>query len=169
MHKREFNILEAKKIIEYDPMTGLIKWKDNRKKKFNCWFAGYNKANGYQEIYIKNTKILVHRLAWAFVYGEHPKGLIDHINGNPSDNRISNLRCVTDLENNQNISKPTKASKSGVRGVHFSSRINRWIAQITVNRKCSHLGCFKTIEDAKEAYLKAKKEFHSAPILAFKD
>lgn len=169
MHKREFNILEAKEILEYDPMTGLVKWKDSSKKKFAGWFPGYEKHLGYKEIYVGKTKVLVHRLAWAFVYGEHPKGLIDHINGNSSDNRISNLRCVTDLENNQNISKAKKTSKSGVRGVHFSSRINRWIAQITVNRKCSHLGCFKTVEDATKTYLKAKKEFHSAPILAFKD
>ena len=169
MRKREFSIVEAKKVIEYNPITGLIRWKNSNRKKFADWFSGYEKNRGYKEIWIGRTKVLVHRLAWAFVYGEHPKGLIDHINGDPSDNRISNLRCVTDLENNQNISKPTRASKTGVRGVHFSSRINRWIAQITVNRKCSHLGCFKTIEDAKEAYLKAKKEFHSAPILAFKD
>ena len=167
MRKREFNIKQAKELLEYDPLTGLIRWKDKRKKKFTDWFAGYDKANGYQEICICGVTVLVHRLAWAFVYGEHPSGSIDHINGNSSDNRIVNLRSVTDLENNQNIAKPTKASKTGVRGVHFSSRINRWVAQITVNRKCNHLGSFKTLEEAKEAYMKAKKQFHSAPILAF--
>lgn len=167
MRKREFNIELAKKQIEYDPNTGLIKLTRADRKKIHGWFAGYDNGNGYRTIYVDGKAVYVHRLAWAFVYGQHPSGLIDHINGNPSDNRIVNLRAVTDLENNQNIAKPTKASKTGVRGVHFSSRINRWIAQITVNRKCNHLGSFKTLEEAKEAYMKAKKQFHSAPILAF--
>ena len=166
MRKREFNIAQAKCIIEYDPKTGLLRWKDKGNKKFTDWFPGYQKGNGYKEIDVCGTRILVHRLAWAFVYNEHPVDLIDHINGDRSDNRITNLRSVTDLENNQNIAKPTKVSKTGVRGVHFSSRINRWIAQITVNRKCNHLGCFKSLEEAKEAYMKAKQQFHSAPILA---
>ena len=166
MRKREFNIAQAKNILEYDPTTGLLRWKNQTRKKFTDWFPGYEKANGYQEIVVCGVKVLVHRLAWAFVYNEHPASLIDHINGNRADNRIANLRSVTDLENNQNIAKPTKASKTGVRGVHFSSRINRWIAQITVNRKCNHLGSFKSLEEAKEAYMKAKQQFHSAPILA---
>lgn len=168
MRSKQFNIEQAKKHIVYDPKTGLVKWVDNKKnRKIVGWFCGYDHGNGYKQISVFGSRIFVHRLAWAFVYGEHPNGIIDHINGNRSDNRIGNLRCVSDLENNQNIVKPTKASKTGVRGVHFSSRRNRWIAQITVNGKNSHLGCFMNLEEAKQAYMKAKKQFHSAPILAF--
>jgi hypothetical protein len=123
---------------------------------------------GYQRyglLCLNKTSYLAHRLAWLYVYGHMPECHIDHINGIKSDNRIKNLRLATSVENNQNIAKATKASKSGVRGVCYDKRRNKWFSQITVNYKKISLGRFNTIEEASQKYLDAKKKYHSAPIL----
>jgi hypothetical protein len=166
-HKSNINLDGIKDFLSYDQSSGVFTWiksLSNRKKAKSI--AGSLTQSGYYEICYNNQRVLSHRLAWFFVYGEMPDGVIDHINGLRTDNRIENLRCVSQMENTQNTLTASKSSKSGVLGVHFSTRINRWVAQITVNRKCNHLGSFKTLEEAKEAYMKAKKQFHSAPILA---
>jgi hypothetical protein len=167
-YKVNIDLSGIKDYLSYDPQVGVFTWLkslSNRKKSGSI--AGSLANTGYYEICYNSQRILSHRLAWFFVYGEMPNGVIDHINGIKTDNRIENLRCVSQMQNAQNTLTAQKCSKTGVRGVYFKSNMNKWIAQITVNKKCNYLGCFTSIEEAKEAYMKAKKQFHSAPILAF--
>ena len=84
---------------------------------------------------------------------------VDHINGDRLDNRVENLRGCNNEENNRNKG-PNKKNKSGYKGVHFNKSTGKWIAQITVNYKCKHLGSFNTAEEATLAYNKAAREFH---------
>jgi len=92
---------------------------------------GYVTAGGY----------LAHRLAWFLYYGEEPSGQIDHINQNKRDNRICNLRCVSNRDNHRNM-PIQKNNKSGIVGVHFSKLKGKWVSYIKVNGKRIHIGSF---------------------------
>jgi len=119
--------------------------------------AGWVGNNGYRFLSYKNRKVLEHRLIWFLLKGEWPKGDIDHINQDPSDNRIENLRDVSDVINLHNVSNCNRDNKtSGVRGVHLHKMTGKYRAQITIGGKVKSLGLFDTIEKARQAYLNAK-------------
>jgi len=84
----------------------------------------------------------------------------DHINHNSVDNRKANLRPATQTQNNRNRKKFNLPTKSKYKGVYWKPRIKKWVAQIGVNRKVIHLGCFKKEKDAARAYDKAAKQYH---------
>lgn len=114
---------------------------------------------GYFQGEVSGKFYLVHRVAWLLHYGEWPKGDIDHINGITTDNRIENLRVVTMAENQQNRTLACK-SQSGIRGVDFQKREGKWRARIKAYGKPILLGMYETKEEARDAYLLAKREFH---------
>lgn len=99
----------------------------------------------------------VHRIVWIMHNGEIPFGMhIDHINHNRKDNRIQNLRLVTNGENHKNT-KLYSRNSSGVCGVSFSKWHNKWWARINVDGKFINLGMFDDINSAIEAREKAEK------------
>ena len=83
------------------------------------------------------------------MYGEYPH-IIDHINQNPHDNRIENLRQVSHKENGRNKALNSNNS-TGVTGVYFNKDKNFYYSQIKVDGKVKHLGCFSTVKEAKKA------------------
>lgn len=85
--------------------------------------------------------------------------MIDHVNGDPSDNRLCNLREATKSQNMMNVGK-IKSNTSGVRGVGWSKISQKWRAYICVNKRNIHLGLFDDIEDAKAARFKAVIKYH---------
>jgi len=89
---------------------------------------------------------------------------IDHIDGNPSNNNIYNIREASDGQNHQNLKKHKKHNKSGFLGVETlcngNLRKNPYSSRIRLNGVAKYLGMFKTPEEAHEAYLKAKREIH---------
>ena len=99
----------------------------------------------------KQFRLLGHHFAWYFTFKELVSEL-DHINGVKDDNRISNLRPVTRQQNNWNMTK--------AKGYHYCKRDKLYYAQIRVNSKNIHLGCYKNECDARKAYLDAKKIYH---------
>ena len=148
--------------IHYDPDTGVFTWRIDaaRSVKAGTVAGCVEKRIGYCTIGIKGKVYKAHRLAWLYVTGEWPDGLIDHINGVKHDNRFVNLRVVNETGNSQNIRKPNKRNKSGFMGVIFFQR--KWRANITHKRKTRWLGDFETPEEAHEAYLMAKRKLHAA-------
>lgn len=78
---------------------------------------------------------------------------IDHIDGNPSNNHISNLRVATNAQNMQNQNREVK-------GYTFSKRKKRWIPFIRINCKTVHLGCFHTEEEAKQVRAEAVEKYY---------
>jgi hypothetical protein len=92
-----------------------------------------------------------------YVYDEHPKDFIDHINRNPDDNRICNLRLATRSQNQQNT-KIKITNTSGAKGVSYISSSRNWRARITKDHKTYDLGKFKTFESA----LKARQDAEDA-------
>ena len=114
-------------------------------------------SNGY--VCIRDGKKItgLHRYLTSALDGEE----VDHINGDRSDNRKSNLRRCTRSQNFMNKCKQSN-NKSGFRGVYWNSHIKnpKWVAYITVERKRKHLGYFDNIEDAIEARVKAEEIYH---------
>ena len=94
--------------------------------------------------------ISAHRLAWLIHSGAMPDAEIDHINGIKSDNRISNLRCVTHEENSRNKAKYSN-NTSGVSGVTWDSREGKWRAHVKAQKKQNFLGLFHDINEAAKA------------------
>ncbi len=152
---------KLKERLFYDAESGEFIWLVARRKDRLGKVAGANHSKGYRVICISGNYYFCHRLAWLYVHGKWPDGQIDHINANKSDNRISNLRDVSGSQNRQNIYAAMASNKSsGVLGVHWHKRGGKWRSSIRANGKQIHLGLFDSIEEAKGAYLKAKKEFH---------
>jgi hypothetical protein len=89
-----------------------------------------------------------------------PEGLVvDHINHNTLDNTDENLRVLTAAENGQNRKGAIKNSKSGVRGVCWVRKINKWRVVVTINKKRMNLGYFKKIEEAEKVAVEARKKY----------
>lgn len=148
-----------KQVLSYNPDTGVFTRLitiNGKAKKGDI--AGYNHSNGYKLITIDGCKIYCHHLAWLYMYGEWPK-YIDHINGKPDDNRITNLRKSTHQQNMFN-KKKYKNNKSGYKGTYWNNECQKWAASIRINGKNIHLGLYDSVEQAHQAYLeKAKNLF----------
>ncbi|MEM1188173.1 MAG: HNH endonuclease [Pseudomonadota bacterium] len=149
---------QLKEVLSYDPDTGTFIWKQSRGGRLKGSVAGAIREDGYNVIYFQTRRYYAHRLAWLYVYGCWPKNMIDHRNGVRSDNRIKNLRDVTNQENQHNQRKASRNSSHGYLGCSPNGR--RWQAHIKVNGYKKYLGLFKTPQQAHEAYMKAKKELH---------
>lgn len=149
-------------LLDYHPNSGRFVWKLRGLKWFkderscNIWNSRYagkvagskscrNHTN-YIQIGILGRNYLAHRLCWLYSYGELPD-TIDHINGDGSDNRIENLRNVTQKENNRNTSIGVN-NTSGYVGVCMDNRSGKWMAYIKVDGKFKNLGYFESKYDA---------------------
>ena len=144
--------------LDYNPDTGFLIWKVAKGNRKAGAKAGVINGKGYLTIQFNKTNYLAHRLVWVMHYGSEPIGQIDHINGEKTDNRICNLREVTNRQNQYNQRKPRSDNKSGYLGV--SKYGNRWMACIKVDGKTKHIGFFDTPELASEAYKSAKRIHH---------
>jgi len=153
------NFNDLFEVLGYDPETGLFTWLPNTKMggRGRGQIAG-TLCNGYIHICYKRKFYYAHRLAWLFVHGHLPIGVIDHINGNKSDNRISNLRDVTQSQNLQNLIKGQRGNK--ILGVSWLKSRSKWRARIKADGRQITLGYFDDPSEAKKAYLSAKEKFH---------
>ena len=115
-------------------------------------------AKGYLVATIDGKTYKQHRLVWLYFNGSLPDDQIDHINQDRTDNRISNLRVVTNLENCRNKGK-SKANTSGVTGVYLDKRTNRWRAIICIKGKNKNLGFYSTRTEAVKARKKGEKKY----------
>jgi hypothetical protein len=147
-------------LLRYDSETGQV-WRFPKLGVRQWREAGLSKhKRGYLHIKLAGKPVKVHHVVWFIVYGQWPKQ-IDHINHNRADNRLPNLRIVTTIENCRNRAK-SKANSSGITGVNWVERDQRWRAQICLNNKRLHLGYYLTRDDAVAARKAAEREngFH---------
>jgi hypothetical protein len=158
----------AEELLAYDADTGVLRW---RKTLSNRCVAG-NRAGtvsaktprySNRQIRIDGKLYREHRLIWFLCTGEWPPAdlQIDHINGNPLDNRWRNLRLATNSQNQWNRDKQCN-NTSGHKGVWRKG--NRWAATIWVNNKKLSLGSFASAEEAGAAYRAAAAEHHRRQI-----
>lgn len=145
--------------LSYDPQTGVFVWLSGCASSRHVGkVAGSFDGKGYRLIKIEQVVAKAHRLAWLYMTGEHPRGEIDHINGDRADNRWANLRDVSVEINRQNRRHGTGVT--GLLGVSPADAPGTFRASIKVNRKQYRLGVFSTAEAAHEAYLEAKDRLH---------
>lgn len=149
------NAEELRNLMDHDPDTGEFTRKTGR---FAGKKAGTLGQDGYVYINLRGRHYKAHRLAWLFAHGAFPPDQVDHINGVSNDNRISNLRLASNSQNQQNRRKVRVDSKTGVQGV--SAVGAKFMASIKTNGRNVYLGLFGTIDEARAAYLSAKRQLH---------
>lgn len=116
---------------------------------------------GHRSVQIRHhggsENVLVHRAIWALAHGEFPVLHIDHINNDPADNRLVNLRPATRGQNNTN----SRRSKRGLKGA-YKDKDGRWFSSAWDGKRLQHLGMFDTEHQAHAAWLNAKAEIAGA-------
>lgn len=149
-------------VLHYDPETGIFTWKNSGKgRKLGRPAGALHKKLRSVQLQVGGKLYYAHRLAWLYMTGEWPKEHVDHMDGNPGNNRWSNLREATNAENMQNQRRARKDNQSsGLLGVTWHKAAQKFMAQINVDKRHIYLGLFETAEAAYEAYLKAKRELH---------
>ena len=151
---------KARDELKYNPETGDIFRYIKSRNRYKV--VGTINGHGYRQIGMTindRQKILyVHRIAWFVTYGELPN-IIDHIDGNRINNKISNLRPCTHQENQFNRDKSNN-NTSGFKGVSWDKRGKKWKSEIRNNGKKMYLGSFNCPKEASEVYEAKAKELH---------
>lgn len=146
--------LQLAEVLRYEPLTGLLFWTDKAHKSVKNKQAGTPDHLGYIIVLFKSKPYKAHRLAWLLTYGSWPSQMIDHIDGNTSNNALVNLRDVDNKTNQCNRHKARIDSKSGLMGA--SPYRNKWKAQIKRNGIIKYLWLYNTAQEAHEVYKKEK-------------
>ena len=150
----------ARELLAYNKETGLLSWRFSDRNRRSGEIAGRAcKSKGGVTVGIDGRQYRAHRIAWLIETGSMPRGVVDHVNGDWSDNRFANLRDVDQSTNMENLRAATSKSKSGVLGIQKNG--SGWCSLIQVKGKRRYLGTFPTKEEAHSAYLTAKRELHS--------
>ncbi|TQE92541.1 MAG: hypothetical protein FKY71_19880 [Spiribacter salinus] len=163
---------EVRERFTYNPKTGEFFHKhrprsmfssDRDWKKWNTRYegnlAGARSYYGYWRIIINRRHYMAHRIAWLWVHGEWPPEDIDHINGDRTDNRISNLRLATRSQNIMN-SKRRRTNRSGVKGVRWIPARRKWRAEVGLEGDSHYIGEFDDLRAAEAAVMAARGELH---------
>lgn len=125
---------DLRRCLCYNPHTGVFTWAARVSRKVNIGAVAGSSLKGYIRVRAGRRAVYAHRLAFLFMSGEMPAGEVDHINGNPADNRWENLRLVTHVENFKNLGVP-KTNTTGIMGVYWNRERRKWSAEIWVDRK----------------------------------
>lgn len=145
---------ELRSLLDYDPLTGVFLWKVARGGSVRAGeVAGTFCTKGYRKIIVGGISYKAHRLAWFYVHGEWPAEQIDHINRVKDDNRIANLRVVSNGENRANT-EPNRNNAIGAKNVHPVR--NHYRVMVRRDKRNHHVGYFKSVNDAvtaREAWL----------------
>lgn len=166
----DIEVLRA--LVDYQPETGALYWRERDRSLFpsaracrswNSRYAGkrtflQKHCRGYFVGTIFNRQVLAHRVAFALAFGRWPMW-VDHINGDKTDNRASNLREVTMAENSKNIGIP-RHNKSGHLGVHWDRSRDKWMAFIRADGRFINLGRFSSLDEAAAARSAANRKYN---------
>ena len=138
-----------KEVLDYYLETGIFRWKVNKSSNIKAGnVAGcFNSSNGYIQIKIDGKSYKAHRLAWLYVHGYFPENQVGHKDGIGNNNRIDNLRSVSQTCNLQN-QKINSKNTSGFPGIDWNKQKQKWMARIKIQRKQYFIGLHETALDA---------------------
>ena len=153
----------VRKLFDYDPETGLLRWRVNISKHAAGAVAGSRSSRGYISIRYEGRHYLAHRLAFLWMEGRWPEPQIDHRNKNVVDNRWGNLREATASQNAAN-KHVLPMNKVGMKGVVLIERygVSKFEAKIRVAGRQIYLGRFETAQEAHAAYCNAAEKHFGA-------
>lgn len=157
-------VSDLRRLFRYDPESGGIFWNARTRMDFNtppseAKLTRWNAEHAGTEAFTRKTEfgykyetalgktLLAHRVAFAVTHDRHPADQIDHQNGDRADNRIANLREVSNQQNAKNQRRRV-TNASGTTGVFWSAAHGKWLAQIRSNGRCYSLGRHDDIEAA---------------------
>ena len=148
------------RLLNYDPYTGDLIWKNRvNRRVFPGSIAGCVNSLKYRTVGIGRRRYYAHRIAWFMLKGTQPQRGIDHINGDRSDNRISNLRESSSSENSYNRI-PITVNSSGYKGVHRHSLCKKFYGKVCKNYKQHHTKLFDTAGEASVAVKLLRERLH---------
>jgi hypothetical protein len=151
---------ELHRQLRYDALTGRFYW--NAKGGVpGGKRAGTARSDGRRQIIVNGKNYKEHRLVWLYVTGKWPASTIDHIDGDPSNNRFENLRDIPHAINVQNKRVPQSNNKTGLLGVSRDKHRRGWLARIHVNDTTIRRGPYSTPEEAHAVYLALKRQIHA--------
>lgn len=148
-----------RELFDYDPSTGLLTVKTWRRGSGPVGSQVGHVERGYVRCVVDGRGMKRSRIAWAMHYGQHPGDSIDHINGNRADDRIANLRDVSNQVNQQNRRAACSVSTTGLLGV-ARGRTGGFAAEIVFNGRTVRAATFGSAEAAHEFYLQLKRRLH---------
>jgi hypothetical protein len=166
-----------RQLLDYNPETGDLIWRTREITHFahhtparaiwtmKSWnsgnagkLAGRTGVEGYRTLKISPWgEMQAHRVIWCIYTGDWPQCVIDHINGNPGDNRIENLRDVSQVGNQRNRKYNPNRAASGAVGVYKSPTPRRYVARLWLKDKVHYFGTFDTVEEAKAVIQRERK------------
>jgi len=149
---------KVNQLLEYLPNGELRRKITTSPKAIEGTIVGNGDLRRYKYFSIDGVKYYNHRIVWFIHHGYMPNQ-IDHINKNPLDNRIENLRECNQSQNNWNQGVKV-TNKSGHKGISWSARDKRWVARLNVCGKSYSVGNFVNKEDAVKAMEKSRMELH---------
>ena len=152
---RRVSYARASEMFTYAPEEGRLYRNKTTKTKLAGTEAGWVGRKGYRMVSIDSEAYFTHRIVWLLENKEHPPDQIDHVNRIKSDNRITNLRAVTDGQNKHNRGVQPN-SMSGEPGVSQARRTGKWRAYIKLRGRQINLGYFVKFSDAVSVRKSAK-------------
>jgi hypothetical protein len=161
-HTSREQLLRLREVLDCDLTTGRITWRIKYCQKIVVGGdAGVIDRHGYRIICVDGLKYFAHRIVWAFANDAWPPSELDHIDGNPLNNSLSNLRIAQRAQNLRNQGL-RKCNVSGHKGVSWNKNFGKWQARIQVDKKQIWLGLHDSIEDAAKAYEAAARQHHGS-------
>lgn len=157
-------VIRLRELFSYNSDTGVLTWAMKPSAKSPIVLgeeAGCLTRFGYRIVSFDGVQVQTHRVVWAFEHGAWPDCQIDHLNGRRDDNRISNLRLATPSENSRNRGMRSD-NTSGIAGVDWCKRRNKWRAKLKIGGVTKTLGVFSSLALAKAARVAAEAQHYGA-------
>lgn len=152
----------ARELFEIDPSSPSgLRWKKRRAQCIKVGdVAGRIDSQGYRQVMLNGKSYKSHRVIWAMINDADPGDLqIDHIDGDTLNNSPGNLRLATHAQNQYNQTKKSSNNTSGIPGVYWHSRDQKWSANIGFQSKRVYLGYFDSLEEAARARREAELKY----------
>lgn len=153
-------MITKERLLEvFDYKDGDLYWKVTKSSNAKAGnLAGFVNKLGYSKTSIDKKQYFTHRLIFLMHYGFLPK-IVDHKDKNPLNNKIENLRAADRFENCQNAKTPV-TNKSGIKGVNWHKKLQKWNVQLNVNGKKKNFGYYNDIDYAKFVVEAMRYKYH---------